>query len=175
MFLFISFRLGILHRLKGPFLKAFSGKQSSTKLNFKTFFISSRVAQWKRAGPISQRSEDQNLALLVIVLLIKRMSEGVYFSSFYSVFSTNQIKEKRCNLWQARENARNKNIDRLYMGLPYSDYSDVLRPSFFPPSCHVDQFTFHILLPSLKFTISLLFTRLYMALSTCWCPSVNSF
>ena len=24
----------------------------------------SRVAQWKRAGPITQRSEDQNLALL---------------------------------------------------------------------------------------------------------------
>ena len=30
--------------------------------HFKT--ISSRVAQWKRAGPITQRSEDQNLALL---------------------------------------------------------------------------------------------------------------
>ena len=28
--------------------------------------ISSRVAQWKRAGPITQRSEDQNLALLII-------------------------------------------------------------------------------------------------------------
>ena len=27
-------------------------------------FIVSRVAQWKRAGPITQRSEDQNLALL---------------------------------------------------------------------------------------------------------------
>ena len=27
--------------------------------------VSSRVAQWKRAGPITQRSEDQNLALLV--------------------------------------------------------------------------------------------------------------
>ena len=26
--------------------------------------IVSRVAQWKRAGPITQRSEDQNLALL---------------------------------------------------------------------------------------------------------------
>ena len=26
--------------------------------------IGSRVAQWKRAGPITQRSEDQNLALL---------------------------------------------------------------------------------------------------------------
>ena len=27
------------------------------------------MAQWKRAGPISQRSEDQNLALLVIFFL----------------------------------------------------------------------------------------------------------
>ena len=27
--------------------------------------IVSRVAQWKRAGPITQRSEDQNLALLL--------------------------------------------------------------------------------------------------------------
>ena len=26
--------------------------------------MKSRVAQWKRAGPITQRSEDQNLALL---------------------------------------------------------------------------------------------------------------
>ena len=31
---------------------------------FKTLTVSSRVAQWKRAGPITQRSEDQNLALL---------------------------------------------------------------------------------------------------------------
>ena len=29
--------------------------------------MSSRVAQWERAGPITQRSEDQNLALLNIV------------------------------------------------------------------------------------------------------------
>ena len=29
--------------------------------------VSSRVAQWKRAGPITQRSEDQNLALLVFI------------------------------------------------------------------------------------------------------------
>ena len=33
--------------------------------------VSSRVAQRKLAGPITQRSEDQNLALLVIVLSIK--------------------------------------------------------------------------------------------------------
>ena len=28
------------------------------------------MAQWKRAGPITQRSEDQNLALLIILLVI---------------------------------------------------------------------------------------------------------
>ena len=28
----------------------------------------SRVAQWKRAGPITQRSEDRNLALLILFL-----------------------------------------------------------------------------------------------------------
>ena len=33
--------------------------------------ISSRVAQWKRTGPITQRSEDQNLALLTNLLFAK--------------------------------------------------------------------------------------------------------
>ena len=28
------------------------------------------MAQWKRAGPITQRSEDQNLALLIILFVI---------------------------------------------------------------------------------------------------------
>ena len=32
----------------------------------------SRVAQWKRAGPITQRSEDQNLALLFLFLSVKK-------------------------------------------------------------------------------------------------------
>ena len=32
--------------------------------NMSEKFFVSRVAQWKRAGPITQRSEDQNLALL---------------------------------------------------------------------------------------------------------------
>ena len=30
--------------------------------------LSSRVAQWERAGPITRRSEDQNLALLSLLL-----------------------------------------------------------------------------------------------------------
>ena len=30
--------------------------------------LSSRVAQWERAGPTTQRSEDQNLALLSLLL-----------------------------------------------------------------------------------------------------------
>ena len=36
----------------------------------------SRVAQWKRAGPITQRSEDQNLALLDVLV----------FSFFFVLF-----------------------------------------------------------------------------------------
>ena len=32
-------------------------------------YIRSRVAQWKRAGPITQRSEDRNLALLHFIFL----------------------------------------------------------------------------------------------------------
>ena len=37
------------------------------KQNLQLFRDHSRVAQWKRAGPITQRSEDQNLALLVVL------------------------------------------------------------------------------------------------------------
>ena len=50
---------------------------------FKTLSISSRVAQWKRAGPITQRSEDQNLALLVILFSISlfRILLASYFEA----------------------------------------------------------------------------------------------
>ncbi|CAH3176098.1 unnamed protein product, partial [Porites lobata] len=34
----------------------------------------SRVAQWKRAGPITQRSEDQNLALLFLFFFLSPLS-----------------------------------------------------------------------------------------------------
>ena len=45
---------------------ATSGKLSSAHSikYIQKISVSSRVAQWKRAGPITQRSEDQNLALL---------------------------------------------------------------------------------------------------------------
>ena len=33
--------------------------------------IDSRVAQWKRAGPITQRSVDRNHALLVRIFIVK--------------------------------------------------------------------------------------------------------
>ena len=46
------------------------------------------VAQRKRAGPITQKSEDQNLALLVIVLSIK-MFKGYLLS--ISLFPIKQI------------------------------------------------------------------------------------
>ena len=38
---------------------------------------SSRVAQWERAGPITQRSEDQNLALLSLLNSFIRSDEGL--------------------------------------------------------------------------------------------------
>ena len=55
---------------------------------------SSRVAQWKRAGPKTQRFEDQNLALLVFCFYQKECR-----------FCTDQIKGKPCNWRQTRENA----------------------------------------------------------------------
>ena len=41
---------------------------SSKNVDTMALFVSSSVAQWKRAGPITQRSEDQNLALLVVLV-----------------------------------------------------------------------------------------------------------
>ena len=43
--------------------------KSFMKKNFQTSAVS-RVAQWKRAGPITQGSEDQNLALLAVLFLL---------------------------------------------------------------------------------------------------------
>ena len=48
--------------------------------------MESRVAQWKRAGPITQRSEDQNLALLtcflcMCVFYIVVLMDDISFSS----------------------------------------------------------------------------------------------
>ena len=53
-------------------------ESSEGKQYFKTLTVSSRVAQWKRAGPITQRSEDQNLALLKLA--------NEFFHSFLFVF-----------------------------------------------------------------------------------------
>ena len=44
----------------------------------------SRVAQWKRAGPITQRSEDQNLALLCFFL---NLFLRFFCFNFYLLFS----------------------------------------------------------------------------------------
>ena len=41
------------------------------------------MAQWKRAGPITQRSEDQNLALLVILLLQECLKTFDFFLFTY--------------------------------------------------------------------------------------------
>ena len=42
-----------------------------------SLYTVSRVAQWKRAGPITQRSEDQNLALL--------SSRVLFLLSFFAI------------------------------------------------------------------------------------------
>ena len=44
--------------------------------------MKSRVAQWKRAGPITQRSEDQNLALLNSFLLRSLLERRVWMREF---------------------------------------------------------------------------------------------
>ena len=56
--------------------------------NVNVVTVSSRVAQWKRAGPITRRSEDLNLALLVIVLSIKMSKDQLLL---ISLFSTKQF------------------------------------------------------------------------------------
>ena len=69
-----------------------NGNQSNSVVNLK-LFISSRVAQWKRAGPITQRSEDQNLALLVFLFF--------YFTHLLTDFASNFL-EANINISQER-------------------------------------------------------------------------
>ena len=57
--------------------QSFISAASLCTLVFSCIVRDSRVAQWKRAGPITQRSEDRNLALLI------------FFYIFYSCFSFN--------------------------------------------------------------------------------------
>ena len=51
--------------------------KSSSKADY---LYHSRVAQWKRAGPITQRSVDRKHALLIILFLQKIVS--IFFLSF---------------------------------------------------------------------------------------------
>ena len=46
----------------------------------------SRVAQWKRAGPITQRSEDQNLALLGKIFFLSNFSFDIFEATFPCLF-----------------------------------------------------------------------------------------
>ena len=52
-------------------IKQFTKSNRLKKVVNQYLSVSSRVAQWKRAGPITQRSEDQNLALLVFFITQK--------------------------------------------------------------------------------------------------------
>ena len=47
----------------------------------------SRVAQWKRAGPITQRSEDRNLALLIIFLQFESTKMLNQSTAIYTLIS----------------------------------------------------------------------------------------
>ena len=53
-------------------------------------FINSRVAQWKRAGPITQRSVDRNYALL------RNIFFNHFFLSSFSVKKILQIQHEIC-------------------------------------------------------------------------------
>ena len=54
------------------------------------FFNDSRVAQWKRAGPITQRSVDRNYALLEIFFLFFPPDNFNVFSFICEVPSFNE-------------------------------------------------------------------------------------
>ena len=58
-----------------------SNKAKTNTTSWKKLPAASRVAQWKRAGPVTRRSEDQNLALLVnfFVTLLLRIEFASYF------------------------------------------------------------------------------------------------
>ena len=59
-------------------------------------FIASRVAQWKRAGPITQRSEDQNLALLDVLF-------HFFFNFCYIEIYENFAGQIFCGLYPSTE------------------------------------------------------------------------
>ena len=77
------------------------GKEYNTDLLLKwTLNLpASRVAQWKRAGPITQRSVDRNHALLNFFLLLPRSAE--FFPSSFS-FSTIGEGETETQTWPAQ-------------------------------------------------------------------------
>ena len=57
--------------------------------------VNSRVAQWKRAGPITQRSVDRNYALLTIFL---KSWNFAYFMSTVRMAEWSKAPDSRCDL-----------------------------------------------------------------------------
>ena len=82
----------------------------------KALTISSRVAQWKRAGPITQRSEDQNLALLVYFYYLKECLKTFNFLLFI-YFSSMKLKKNDATGNKFERMRATKMIGRLYMAL----------------------------------------------------------
>ena len=71
-------QFGVGHDLHGQFEKVFGWGVINVILSVVDVERpSSRVAQWERAGPITQRSEDQNLALLSLLNSFIRSDEGL--------------------------------------------------------------------------------------------------
>ena len=56
------------------------------KLYYEPTISYSRVAQWKRAGPITQRSEDRNLALLKFFVRLQIFFHKIIFIRFIIKF-----------------------------------------------------------------------------------------
>ena len=76
------------------------------------------MAQWKRAGPITQRSEDQNLALLEFFFFVFIQPVNFLFllSIFRSSFSFSVglwHKRSECFLFNFQEDLSEEDIDRL--------------------------------------------------------------
>ena len=87
-----------------------SNKAKTNTTSWKKLPDASRVAQWKRAGPITQRSEDQNLSLLEIFLFHKRTIieclKTFYFLFVLVAHQSNQRKTMQSGT-SAGENVRN--------------------------------------------------------------------
>ena len=55
------------------------------------------MAQWKRAGPITQRSEDQNLALLILLYFFYHFTSNEKYKLFPVRICDFSLASSKCN------------------------------------------------------------------------------